>query len=119
MSMRALHIFGGAFVAATAAVMVSGPAFAASQESATVNVEFQRSDLKSGAGAEHVYREIRDAAQSACGDYGGWVHDLQRQVDMQQCEADAIADAIARINAPELNDIYDMDAPKHPLPSPG
>ncbi len=138
MSKRALGIFGGAFVAATAAVIVSGPASASPQEPGydstgsdsyrnnndtygrvSVNVEFQREDLKSGAGAEHVYRKIRDAAQSACGEPSGWIYELQRQIDIQKCERDAIANAVERINAPELTDIYELNAPNHPLPSPG
>ncbi|HEY4212672.1 MAG TPA: UrcA family protein [Steroidobacteraceae bacterium] len=139
MKLRALHIFGGALVAATAACMVSGTASASPQDSgydwttgltsydvradndgrATVNVTFQRDDLKSGAGAEHVYWMIRDAAQSACGDTGNWFYNLQRQADTQQCENRAIESAVERVNAPELTDIYDLNAAKHSLRSPG
>jgi len=133
MRMRALHIFGGAFVAAAAALVASGPASATTHDPGydstgynwfnsnrdnearvKVNVTYHREDLNSGAGAEHVYRKIRNAAESACGDYGGWMYDLERQTHMQQCESDAIADAVARINAPELTDVYDMNTQDHP-----
>jgi UrcA family protein len=90
------------------AALLAAPAFAVTANTATgsAQVTYRNVDLDSGASAEHVYARIRQAAETACGDDGAFVRDLWAKRDIAQCENDAVANAVTRINDPVLTDIY-------------
>jgi UrcA family protein len=116
-----LQSIPGAAVLAATMLLAAGPAPAAPQHSdlssnrRSVPIEFARSDLTSGAGAERIYWRIEHAARSACGEPTYFVRDLKMEQRIQQCEKDAVADAVGRIDTPMLTTMYDLYAPQNPL----
>jgi UrcA family protein len=95
---------------AAVAALLAAPAFAVAPENTatgSAEVTYRDVDLNSGASTEQVYFRITQAARTACGDDGDLVRDLWAKRDIERCENDAIANAVARIDDPGLTAIYD------------
>jgi len=73
---------------------------AADPSSASVTVKFADLNISSPSGALVLYERIRAAAQSACSDF--WF----KTADEPRCVHDAIANAVSKINQPELSAVY-------------
>jgi UrcA family protein len=116
MSLRCLKILSLAALSATALPVLAAapdPSVAYDndgQMSASVQVPLNDVNLSSGAGAEKAYRRLERAAEDACGEDWPVRHDLFRQSDVQQCESQAIRDAVVQINQPTLTAVYDRHA---------
>ena len=73
-----------------------------SAESRTVN--FADLDISNPAGAHVLYRRIRAAAQVVCSYYF-----FATDTDKARCVRDVTADAVTRINQPELSAVYNAN----------
>jgi UrcA family protein len=73
-------------------------------------------DLSSPRGAAALYHRIRVAAELVCSTYEGG--DLPRTRILRACEERAIADAVSRVNRPELFAVYNANN-RAPLPTMG
>jgi len=93
-----------------AAVLTSASAAAAAGDGAlrdevpTRRVKFADLDLTRSAGAEVLYTRIRSAAREVCPSAEIWIAGLRRSV--RQCQAQAIAHAVADVNSPNLTTYY-------------
>lgn len=101
--------FRSLLVAAACTATATG--FAALQATAAdggdipkVTVRFGDLDLSRPDGATALYRRIRTAAEQVCGLYDGG--DLGPRFRMHSCMQRAIAEAVTRVNNPELYAVY-------------
>ena len=78
-------------------------AVSAADPSSSVSVTVKFADLKTSnpSSARVLYERIRAAAQGACSYY--W---FKTDADEARCVHDAIANAVAKVNQPELSAIY-------------
>jgi UrcA family protein len=67
-------------------------------------VRYDDLDLHGSAGANVLYRRIESAAKSVCQAFDS--RDLQRQTLFKQCVSDAIARAVATVDAIELSELH-------------
>jgi len=74
---------------------------AADPSSVSVTVKFADLNISKPSGTLALYNRIRAAAQGACSYY--W---FERDSDEARCVRDAIANAVTRINQPELSAVY-------------
>jgi len=81
----------GALVASFSAVSAADPS------SVSISVKFADLDISKPAGAGVLYRRIRAAALGVCSYY--W---FESDADEARCVHDAIANAVTKINQPEL-----------------
>lgn len=81
-----------------------------------VTVRYGDLDLSSRQGAAALYHRIGIAAEEVCGPFEG--RDLARTFRYRACKQRAIADAVSRVNRPELFSVYNADN-RAPLPAAG
>lgn len=74
----------------------------------TVTVRYADLNLSSVAGANTLYRRIVGAARFSCG-YKG--QGLREQMEWRSCYKNAVADAVAAVNSPNLTAIYNQEQP--------
>jgi UrcA family protein len=74
---------------------------AADPNPVSVTVKFVDLNIASPSGALLLYERIRAAAQGACSYY--W---FKTNADESRCVHDAIANAVTKVNAPELSAVY-------------
>jgi UrcA family protein len=74
---------------------------AADPSSASVTVKFADLNISRPSGALVLYERIRTAAQGACSYF--W---FKTDADEARCVRDAIANAVSKINQPELSAVY-------------
>jgi UrcA family protein len=74
---------------------------AADLSSVSINVKFGDLNISKPLDARVLYNRIRAAAQGACSYY--W---FERDADEARCVHDAIANAVTKINQPELSAVY-------------
>jgi UrcA family protein len=86
----------GALAAGLSAVTAAAPS------SVSIRVRFSDLDISKPSGALVLYKRIRAAAQGACSYY--W---FESDADEARCVHDAIANAVTKINQPELSAVYD------------
>ena len=90
------------------AVSFSGVS-AADSSSVSVSVKFADLNIAKPSGALVLYDRIRAAAQGACSYY--W---FARDADEARCVDDAIANAVTKIDRPELSSVYSAKYKKPP-----
>jgi UrcA family protein len=101
-----------AFAAAAAALLTTGtlaavgtPALADStHETRSIAVSFADLDLGSEAGNQELYRRVKQAARSACGQPDG--RDLRAQFDWRDCQTQAIDRVVNDIGSVRLAAIH-------------
>lgn len=105
---------------AAAACTATATGFAALQATAAdggdipkVTVKFGDLDLSHPDGATALYRRIRTAAEQVCWLYDGW--DLGPRFRMHSCMQRAIAEAVRRVDNPQLYAVYRAHS-RTPLP---
>ena len=115
MTLRSLKILSLAALSAMALPLLAAAADAVTPNDdvsqTSVQVPLNDLDVRSGAGAEKVYRRLERAAEDACGDEWPVRHDLFRQSDVRQCESQAVRDAVEQINQPKLTAVYQQHSP--------
>ena len=79
-----------------------------------VTVRYGDLNLSSPLGAAALYQRIGAAAEEVCGPLEG--RDLARAVRFRACRQRAIADAVSRVNRPELFAVYNANH-RGPLPA--
>lgn len=77
---------------------------AADPSSASRTVKFADLNVSSSAGAHALYMRILAAAQVVCS-----YHPFATDGDKARCVRDAIADAVARVDRPELSAVYNAN----------
>jgi UrcA family protein len=106
-SLRSLMTTGALVVLSLSA----GMACAADPSSASRTVRFADLNLSKPSDAHALYMRILAAAQVACSHY--W---FQTEADKAACVRHALADAVGRIDQPDLSSVY---AAKNKAPAPG
>ncbi len=91
--------------AALCAALVTG---ARADNVAQMHVKYADLDVTGGAGAAVLYQRIKVAATQVCGLDGE--RDLGRKAHAQACVDRAIAQAVAKVNAPALTGLYQTKA---------
>lgn len=98
--------FGGLVV--TGILVFLAPSFsvvsAADPSSASRTVKFADLDVSSSSGAHALYMRILAAAQVVCS-----YHAFATDGGKARCVRDAIADAVARVDRPELSAVYNAN----------
>lgn len=94
----------GCLAVSSAALADGGPHYVTH----TVTVRYADLNLSSVAGANALYRRIVGAARFTCG-YSG--KGLREQMEWQSCYKNAVADAVAAVNSPNLTAIYNSERP--------
>lgn len=79
-----------------------------------VTVRYGDLDLSSPQGAVALYRRIGIAAEEVCRPFEG--RDLARTSIFRACKQRAVADAVSRVNRPELFAVYNANN-RTPLPA--
>ena len=92
-------LMASAIFGALAASFSAGSA--ADPSSVSISVKFADLSISKLSGALVLYNRIRTAAQGACSYY--W---FERDADEARCVHDAIANAVTKINQPELSAVY-------------
>ena len=101
-----------ACVAVSLGLIGVGPAFAADAddgdnfETQTINVFYPDLDLAKNKDARVLFMRLKNAAQDVCGDTFDAPY-LSERVEVEQCQKDAIATAVVKINQPLLTAVYD------------
>ena len=95
----------GPIAFALAGGLLGGTQALAAQEpdARSVAVRYQDLDLSTLFGANSLYQRIRGAARVACGEPG---YDLHSKSLYRDCYADAVADAVAAVNNPNLTAVH-------------
>lgn len=88
----------------SAQALADGPGYA----TRSVTVHYGDLNLSTIAGAHTLYRRIVGAARFSCG-YTG--RSLLEQSEWKSCYQHAIADAVAAVNSPTLNTVYNQEYP--------
>ncbi len=111
MSTRKISI-GSALIAPL--LLAAGTAGAAdgSATSRDITVKYSQAQLTSEADAEHVYRKLRIAARTVCGDIAGGNRTLAERMQAQKCVDAALADAVRKIDQPRLTALHRSKAGK-------
>jgi UrcA family protein len=91
------------FCSAAALSLIAGSALAA-QEPAQKIVRFADLDLAKTQDATELYSRLEHAARSVCRTYAG--HDLERKLMRLECEAGALAAAVAEIDDAALSALH-------------
>jgi UrcA family protein len=106
-------------VAAVCAAAATGVALTAAAAAAggggdgpAVTVRFGDLDLSRPEGATALYRRIHFAAEQVCWLYDGW--DLGPRFRKRSCMQRAIAEAVKKVNRPELYAVYNARNPTPP-----
>jgi UrcA family protein len=91
-----------ALAAVTLVVAFAGGAYA--QQAPQLHVKYGDLNISTTAGANVLYRRIRAAAVQVCGvpDH----RELARSAQAEACTARAVADAVAKVDAPALTRTY-------------
>jgi len=76
-------------------------------------VRFGDLDLDTAAGSEQLYSRIRMGAESVCRSWDG--RDLKSVAKHKHCLADAVADAVAKVDNPRLTAQYLQHGGQLPL----
>ena len=94
----------GCLAVSSAALADGGPHYVAHH----VTVRYDDLNLSSAAGANTLYLRIVGAARISCG-YEG--RSLLEAREWQSCYKNAVADAVAAVNSPNLTTIYNREQP--------
>jgi len=95
-----------AIVLATTLSLATSTASASSQQDPlTKTVNYAALDVSGNAGAEHLYRRLRAAAEFVCAPADGV--SLSRKHHYRACVDAALSDAIQRVDQPLVKDIHD------------
>ncbi len=103
-------ISGIACVAVCLGLIGVGPAFAADEgdnvETQTVQVFYSDLNLAQNKDAHILFMRLQNAAADICGDTFD-APELSARLEVEQCQKDAIANAVVKVNEPLLTAVYD------------
>jgi UrcA family protein len=114
MSNRALQVVTLSTMAAMSSAAGATSAIPANTEQRSVAVQYRPADLNSGAGAENVFETLYRAARFACGDEG-YSREISVRLSFQECERNAIANAVSGVSNANLTTAYNRHFPNEPL----
>ena len=95
-------------VAVAVALFAALTAGAQAADLPEIHVNYADLNVGTTAGATVLYQRIRGAADRVCG--GTDTRDLARQGLARACVDHAVADAVAKVNAPALTRFYEVNA---------
>lgn len=99
-----------ACVAVSVGVLCTGTAFAADEDAdvttQTINVFYPDLDLAKSKDARVLFMRLKNAAKDICGDTFETPY-LSERASVEQCQKDAIANAVVKIDQPRLTAVYD------------
>ncbi len=106
-----------ACVAVSLGLLGAGPAFAADENvsradsadyvaTETINVLYYDLDLAKNKDAKILFLRLKNAAQDICGDTFD-AASLSERIEVDQCQKDAIAGAVEKVNRPLLTAVFD------------
>lgn len=88
-----------------AAPMVAGQGQAREREAHSRTISYADLDLSQPGDAHRMLRRLRNAARDLCGERGGIIPLWERR-DLRACEAEALAGAVAGLDAPTVTALY-------------
>jgi len=91
-----------ATLAALAACIIAGTAYAGSPAEPSVAVPFGDLNLTTERGADALYARLTAAARQVCAANGLDIRDLQAYAAVRSCESQAIAHAVHDVQAPKV-----------------
>ena len=94
-------------LATTLSLATSTASAGVQQDPLTKTVDYAALDVSGKAGAEHLYRRLRAAAEFVCAPADG--ASLSRKHHYRACVDAALADAIERVDRPLVKNIHDND----------
>ena len=92
------------FLAAVAALALSGIAAAGSRDTSSVVVRYDDLNLNSRAGVVKLHKRLRNAAESVCGKLNSRILGLNDAYD--QCVEDALANSVAAVGNSNLSNFH-------------
>jgi UrcA family protein len=110
------RLFRAIFVGLTLSCIGTGAAVAESKAKAGISVFYGDLDLKSEAGARAMLRRLRDAAIEACTPEEGslFERELILRALRESCVADAVDEAVKRLDTPLVTAEHDNGRAKSP-----
>ena len=114
MSNRALQVATFVTAAAISGAVGATSAVPADTEQKSIVVHYQRGDLDSSTGAEEFYQTLSRVARLACGDVS-YTRELTVRKELEQCEQEAIANAVSGVSSANLTTAYNRHFPYQPL----